>query len=166
MRAIAVLALLVASVVLDEKGAGADEVREEARSHFVSGKAHFAAGRYLQAREAFEAAYAIAPFPELIYNIGRCQEELHDAAGAIASYERYLPQSAAADRIEVETRIEVLRRSQVAGAAQARRSSRPRRLLWVWTTLGVVLVAGTSLGLGLGLTVGREPALTYAPVRP
>lgn len=51
---------------------------------------HYRARRYAQAIEKFEAAYAVSPQPELIYNIARANEKSLERDAAIAAYERFL----------------------------------------------------------------------------
>ncbi|MFO8072022.1 MAG: tetratricopeptide repeat protein [Polyangia bacterium] len=84
----------------------ADQDRELARDHFEKGRDRFRAGRYREAIEHFELAYELAPAPEILYNIGRCHEELGEESNAVDNYEMYLRMSPEAeDREEVRARI-------------------------------------------------------------
>lgn len=89
----------------------AADAREQARQLFVAGKAHYAAGRYKQAVQAFVRAGKLRPSPILDFNIGRCHERLGRAALAIAAYERYLRgRPKAGNRAQVQANIARLRR--------------------------------------------------------
>lgn len=91
--------------------ASAADVREQARQLFVAGKAHYAAGRYKQAVQAFVRAGKLRPSPILDFNIGRCHERLGHAALAIVAYERYLKgRPKAGNRAQVQANIARLRR--------------------------------------------------------
>lgn len=91
---------------------------DEARTHFERGRRAYAAGRLDVAAQAFEQAYALAPTPELAFNLGRVHERLGQAEHAIKHYTRYLAGAGAQapDRPEVEKRLAVLR----AASAQLR----------------------------------------------
>ncbi len=86
-----------------------EEQREEARHHFVSGQEKFKAGEFREAVDHFDRAYELIGAPELLYNIGRCFEELEDSERAVENYEMYLRLSPdAPDAVEVGERIELL----------------------------------------------------------
>ena len=50
----------------------------------------FDAQKYKDALAEFRTAYELAPLPELLFNIARCQEYLEDIAGAIRTYDQFL----------------------------------------------------------------------------
>ena len=109
MRLLTCLAvlLLATSNVLGDGGR-----REEAHAHSTLGKVEFDRGRYAPAMAEFKRAYELAPVPELLFNIARCQEQLGDLRAAIASYDQYLAAKPnAEDRAAIEAQIESLRRS-------------------------------------------------------
>jgi len=89
---------LIALVVVCVAGtARADEKTDKARAHFRAAQAHFQAGRYDPAIAEYQAAYALVPKPELLFNIGSAYrkkaEVTHDAAdkhAAIDYYKKYL----------------------------------------------------------------------------
>ncbi len=66
------------------------EQKEEARHHFISGGKRYQEGEYQAAIDHFELAYDITHAPELLYNIGRCYEELGNKPRAVSHYEMYL----------------------------------------------------------------------------
>jgi tetratricopeptide (TPR) repeat protein len=53
-------------------------------------QAHYDAGRYEEATEAYRQAYAVVPAPELLFNLGQCQRLLGRAARAVKYFEAYL----------------------------------------------------------------------------
>jgi len=63
---------------------------DNAERMYAQGMELFREGRYDQARHAFELAYMAVPDRNFHFNIGRCDEELENWAGARASYESYL----------------------------------------------------------------------------
>jgi len=84
-----------------------DNFRDSAKRRFIEGKVEFDAKRYGPALDLFKQSYAIAPYPDLLFNIGRCQEELGQTADAIDTYQRYL---AVHPEAEVRTKIVALRK--------------------------------------------------------
>lgn len=66
--------------------------------------------RYVEAAHEFEAAYALSPEPELLFNLGRAWEGAGDAARAAEAYARFEAVGApGADRVELRARIARLR---------------------------------------------------------
>jgi tetratricopeptide (TPR) repeat protein len=98
----AIVALLVLCVGAATAHA-ADDAEKKARAHFRAGQAHFQAGRFDDAIAEYQAAYALANKPELLFNIGsayrRKAEVTHDPAdkrAAIDFYKKYLDADPAA----------------------------------------------------------------------
>ena len=98
-------------------------VDSEARSLFEAGRSAFADARYEDALDAFRRSYALSQRPELLFNIGQCEDRLRHDAEAVAAFEAFieaLPD--AAQRPEIEARLAILRASIAraeAAAAQA-----------------------------------------------
>jgi tetratricopeptide (TPR) repeat protein len=98
--------------------ARADTRYESSRQHFEEGMHAFDAHQYATAVEKFRQSYALAPFPELLVYIARCDEELHQVQDAIDNYERYLAvvpgpdvrESVFEQRRQVRERVTELRR--------------------------------------------------------
>jgi tetratricopeptide (TPR) repeat protein len=152
--------------------------RDEAKAHHELARVEFSKGEYREALSEFQKAYAIAPIPDLLYNIGLCQEELHELDAAVRSYERYLAvKPNAEERVELEAHVAVLKRSlaerKAPPPAETRvpspsltlthdRTPAPSaptpiyRRWWLWTGVGVI-VAGAGIGLALGLTASPSP---------
>ncbi len=66
-----------------------DEVRR-AKAHYKQGAAYHDAGAYDQAIAEYQAAYELAPLPELIFNIAQVHRLKHDNQLALETYRRYL----------------------------------------------------------------------------
>lgn len=62
------------------------EQREQAKQLFEAGVQLYEAGDIAGAIEKFREAYALAPLPALLFNIGRGQEQIGDVVGACESY--------------------------------------------------------------------------------
>jgi tetratricopeptide (TPR) repeat protein len=83
---------------------------EEAKALFAAGRAAFDAGRYADALDYFERAYAISKRPGLLYNIGITHDRARNDERAVEAYEAYLSALPEADnRTEVETRAAAIR---------------------------------------------------------
>lgn len=63
------------------------------RQHADQGSKAFAAGRYQEAINAFEAAYALRPDPVLVFNIANAFRKAGKLDDAIVAYERFLGMS-------------------------------------------------------------------------
>ncbi|HZS42558.1 MAG TPA: hypothetical protein VFF06_37265, partial [Polyangia bacterium] len=118
----------------------------------------------------------------MLYNIARCEEELHQNQAAIETYQRYTAVSTSAvEREELAQRIERLRRESAvtapAPAVLVRAPAPPPRARpiyrrwWLWTIVGGVAAASLAVGLGVGLGTSSSPSapafppLTVQPTR-
>jgi hypothetical protein len=99
---------------------------DEARMLHGAGAAAYEGGRYDEALEHFQRAYALSGRVELLYNIATAAERARQDALALEAYEKFLkavPRAPVRDR--VETRIRQLRREiERAAAAQAEKEAR------------------------------------------
>jgi tetratricopeptide (TPR) repeat protein len=162
----------------------AQDKRGLAREKFDLGRQEFAAHRYATALTAFQESYQLAPYPDLLFNIGRCHEELGQWRAALDAYERYLATNPRDD--EVQRRAAFMRRMMVEQPEPPDPSPSPEpspmpslaplaisapvagptplyKKWWLWTA--VVGVAGVALGVGLGVGLsGAEPARTFPPL--
>ena len=94
---------------------------EQARSHFDAGNQHYAAGRYTEAIQQFQAGYALVPRPNFLVNLGQAYRKLGDLARAKESYVAYvraLPQNSALrdQALQVLAEIEVQLQEQKGSA--------------------------------------------------
>jgi tetratricopeptide (TPR) repeat protein len=86
------------------------ETDAEARASFDVGRRAYEEGRFGDALRSFRHAYSLSQRPELLYNIGTCQDRLRRDEEALASFEAYLEAVPDAEnRATVEARVEVLR---------------------------------------------------------
>jgi tetratricopeptide (TPR) repeat protein len=84
----------------------------EGRGLFEAGRAAFTDGRYEDALDYFDRAYALSHRSELLYNIGSANDRLRRDVEALAAFERYVRELPDAPNVrEVESRIRVLRQS-------------------------------------------------------
>lgn len=98
---------------------GIAEARERARTHFERGVVAYREGRYVAAREAFEAALATYPSPAFHFNLARTYERLGRPSRALRHYREYqrlTPNSQ--DQADVRQRISALERALLARPAQ------------------------------------------------
>ncbi len=85
----------------------ADTAKEQAKAHFLEGRANYESGNFAKALTAFEQANALAPHPLLIYNIAQVYEAMEDVPRAIKQYERYL-ESNPGDAAEITEKVSAL----------------------------------------------------------
>jgi hypothetical protein len=180
--------LLGIAIVLGARDAAADAYIE-GHVHFDRGQDAYKHQQFKVALAEFRAAYTLAPFPQILYDIARCEEELGQLADAIVSYTQY---AAVAPLGAVDARQV---RDHAARLKSALERSQPppgrydpdadRRLLmpafdappaspapvpvyrrwWVWTSVGVVIAAGVGIGLGVALGGSSPPPLTFPALR-
>jgi predicted Ser/Thr protein kinase len=89
---------------------------DEAGAAFDAAQAAYLAGRYDEAAQGFQRAYAIASLPQFLFNVGASYQMLAKRTGdiatyakAIASYQRYLAEDPQAqDRARIEASIAAL----------------------------------------------------------
>jgi tetratricopeptide (TPR) repeat protein len=117
---------------------------QRAKDWFQAGAAAYAAGEYLAAIQALEAAYQLTPVPAIAFSLAQAERRQYfvgrargHLARAIELYRRYLDQVPSggrrADALEALSQLEPLAAAAgVAGAAPdpaARAAARPTRLL-------------------------------------
>ena len=106
---------LTATLGVLPRNAHADE-RTEARRHFRAGLERVTQQQYVRAIEEFQAAYAILPNVNVLFNIARAYSDLGDADRAIDYYQRYLLGDVP-DRLEVEQTLRDLEQRRRPTAA-------------------------------------------------
>lgn len=90
-----------------------DEVDPAARAAFEAGRDAYERGRFGEALQQFDRAYAISSNPILLYNIGRAAEADLQNERAVRAYEAYLQALERAENREfVQARLEKLRQMQ------------------------------------------------------
>ncbi len=113
--------VVLTAITLAAGSVAADEVKitPEARKHFEVGVALLEdpeGARHEEAYRAFKAAYAAAPSPKILGNIGLCAMKLERDSEAIKAYGRYLKEVAdieAKERSQIESDLKTLRASVV-----------------------------------------------------
>lgn len=70
--------------------APADDNTAKARAAFQWAQRLYKEARYASAIEKFEEAYRLKPHPSILFNIGRCYEQLGEIPRALRSYRDYL----------------------------------------------------------------------------
>lgn len=107
-------------------------------AHYQRAANLYTSQRYREALRELEAAYALQPFPRLLYNLGQVHRKLHQPQQALSYYELYLrtePDLQPARRSEVEAYIAQLGgRAALLPAAAAERPL--HRRWWFWVALG------------------------------
>jgi tetratricopeptide (TPR) repeat protein len=129
------------------------EADTEARGLFAAGREAYNDARYEEALGLFRRAYELSGRPAMLYNIGQTADRLRldvEAMEAFESYLRALPQ--ADNRVEVETRLAVLRRS-VSERTQPSTTDGgvDGVLMALLVGAGVLVVAGVAVGVGVAL---------------
>ena len=115
------------------------------------GQAHFVKKAYTEALASWQAAYAMWPHPDVLWNLGRAQEELGALELAVAAFEAY----AALDKVTAAHKKEALER--LAALRERLRLTRPARIT-VTTGSSVASVEVDGQPAGQGATVGFERA--------
>lgn len=70
--------------------AAATDPTTKARQLFTRGQTLYGQARYSDAIAAFEEAYVLKPHPVILFNVGKCWEQLGETAKALRSYRDYL----------------------------------------------------------------------------
>ena len=175
-----VVALLLAAVVCFSSLSSAraevtpaqttDARDQAARVLFDAGAVAYEAGRYREALEDFERAYALAGHSELLYNIALAHDRLREDEAALAAFTEYLVRipEEGQRRAEVESRIAVLERTIAARQSLERRAhvshdettTRRRRARRgaLWASVGVAALA--LVVTPIVMTRDRSEALT------
>jgi tetratricopeptide (TPR) repeat protein len=124
------------------------------------GTTAFRAGRFLEARTAFELAYAMFPAPVLLFNVASCWRRLGDRDSALLAYRRFLAAAPADDprrplatetvgRLEAEERATAAAELAAQSVVLRERDRAPRR----WSTTAKVGMGVAAIG-AVGLVVG------------
>jgi iron complex outermembrane receptor protein len=98
------------------------DARLEARRHFRNGMSLIAQKQFDEGIKELEAAYAIKPHPNVLYNIARAYQDAGRSKEALDAYKRYLasdPADAAAVAGTVAALEDKLKQSEAATAASA-----------------------------------------------
>jgi tetratricopeptide (TPR) repeat protein len=135
----AVLAAVVLLLATTATAQDNDARKEAAASMYKVAVGEFGAGNYAEALDKLAEVYELDPNPVILYNIGRCYEEL----GQLAEAAEYFQRAAADDTLPEQLYAEVGKRLPKLMPALRRREAR-----------GIV-----SATVASGLTRGEEEAL-------
>ncbi len=179
--------LLTASVGAAPPVTASPENMQAAKSRFRQGKAIHVLGAYDQALAEFEAAFALVPLPELIFNIARAQQKKNEIDRALETYRRYLeldPEGRVADEARRQVAILTVEKERAKPAPvlkvepvvvpavsvivlptpPPRKSHRTAIIAGV--SVGVIVLVGVGVGLGVGLSQPTKSAFDSAVVFP
>jgi len=87
----------------------AEDPQARAREHYSNGKALYEKGSYADAMAEFQTAYDLKPHPSVLKSIAECKVQMGDIPGAIAIFEKYLADPAAAKKEDVEAKVAELK---------------------------------------------------------
>lgn len=165
-------------------GAKPDEAkRAQARLEYDAGLKHYNLRDFDKALDKFRTAYLLVGEPALLFNIGQCERQLKKYEDARKSFQAFLrngqPTPAQQEEVQrlIQTLDETIRANTVSAARspelaqpdsaqvslpaavaaeQPRPAKRRRALVWGIVAGSIVVVAGVSIGLGVGLTRGAH----------
>jgi len=145
-RALLVLAYLAGT-------AGAEPIDD----HIAKGKALFAKGDYVHARDELHAAFEIEQRPELLFALGQCELNLEHFAAAIDYYEKFIATNPGDDQVALAQQAIGAARGRIADAKRQseRPVEKPHVLERQWDTEDTALTAsgGGGVVLGVGLVL-------------
>jgi len=120
--------VLAVTLLLPAAASAQGSARERlGRRHFQTAERHYARGRFLEAFREYETAYAIAPLPALLFNMGQCQRKLGARERAVSFYRRYLEEVPDAENREiVEGLVEELAPGPAAAESSPVGATAPR----------------------------------------
>ena len=167
-------AAALATVICCATAFGDSATETRARALHAQGVRHYNLAEYDLAIEVFKQAYALTPFPGLLFNIAQAYRHQGECGRALEFYRSYLRQKpTAADRAEVERHLREMEacvgeraraapasqaasspvrpETEAAAAAAPARSQGPSHRLLTWTLLGSGVAAAASGGVLLGL---------------
>jgi tetratricopeptide (TPR) repeat protein len=96
-----------------------DPALAEARRFSDAGKLQYELGRFEEARESYERAYAEKPLPAFLFNIGQCHFQRRRFDQALFFYERYLELEPKAENRAVILELIAEARAGLAAAGSA-----------------------------------------------
>jgi tetratricopeptide (TPR) repeat protein len=147
--------------------------QDDAKSHFKQGKAYEEAGAFARAAEEFEAAYAIDPRAEILFDIAQAYRLAGDKQRAIDNFKRFLdarPDGKAADEArllvaELQRQIDEARAKEPTPPAEPAHPAppveHPQATILVRTSpplriAGLAAAGGGVIALGLGIKFGLD----------
>lgn len=106
--------ILASALTAGQPAFAADAAGDEtarAKEAFSSGQRLYKTGKFAEAMGRFEEAYRLKPHPSILFNIGKCWEQLGEVAKALRSFKDYLhAEPEAKDKQQVNDAIANLER--------------------------------------------------------
>lgn len=94
----------------DHDSASRDSVHERAAELYGEAEALYGKGETARALDAMQRSFELSGHPELLFNIGQLERELHDCPAALKSFDAYLARAThGTHRAEVQRITETLR---------------------------------------------------------
>ena len=155
-----ILTLLLGAAVLHAPSRATAQpevgVAQQVEALYVEGVALYRAGKYRQALDKFNEAYALFPEPNLLFNAGKAHEALGELDAAVTKYEA----CAAAEGVDADVRAKALARLEVLESARMKSRLAPSEKA-ATPTNSVDATAPVSSASG-GLTVAKWSAAVVA----
>ena len=162
------LLLIAALSSVSAHAAPVDPALARAKTLFEHAEAEYALAHFDAALADYEQAFETRPLPGFLFNIGQCHRQLHHWERAGFFYRAYLEkQPAARNRALVESllvevdeqaRLQAVVRPEPVVVVPPPPAPPPPpakppvyRRWYFWTAIGGAVVAGTAIGLGVGL---------------
>jgi hypothetical protein len=173
------VSLLALLILLGSSASRADEqdtaLRARAEASFRAGAAAYAAGEYLAAIQALDAAYALTPLPAIAFSLAQAERRHYFASHepqhlerAITLYRSYVAQvrvgGRRADALEALSQLEPLAAAQGLGTSAAKSSevSAPTRLLVMCDAPGALVTLDDGPKVASPLVREVEPGQHHA----
>jgi hypothetical protein len=172
----------VVAILLAARVAAAQEAIAEARKHATRGSELAAEGDCAAAVKEFTAAYSVLRDPAILFNRAECERKQGDVKAALADYHHFLEDlPTAPNRQSVEERIAELQRTldtpppapppapvpppAVETVTVTERTLPPEPPpsglpTWVWVGLGIMVVAGATVGVAYAIGRGHTDVPT------
>jgi hypothetical protein len=176
----AALAIAIAGFLVAAPSAEASPA--EASAHFTQARAAFDRGDFGEAVAQFDAAFAAAPGPEILWNVAQSLRRWYDVDHDLAHLRRALEVYDKFSQLStnLEERSEAVRERGAVEEEIARRTPKPTGVIaptvtkpavdpfahtetpvyrrwWLWTIVAVVVAAGAATATYLVLTHDQAP---------
>ncbi len=134
-----------------------DPATRQAKAEFDQAEKHYYRAEFRDALRHYQAALKHKRLPALYFNIAQCHRQLGEAAKARFFYKLYLERRPrAANRAEVQRRIQQMERRIAAARVRSAKAQKPPppvpyyRRWWFWTGLATAAVlSGAAVGTGV-----------------
>lgn len=111
---------------LEEDALFGEAEQDAARAAFKDGRIAFERGRYAEALQRFEHAYALSGKSELLYNIGLAADRIREDDRALEAFEQYLRETPSSPQRE-QVRMRVVALREARARKQGEDSSKEQR---------------------------------------